>query len=94
MHPFFVSRPAGYPNSIFRESLALKAGYAQMNDWSRLAVDPRRWKNSRPNNALHEYRCASDKALRARPVRSMIEKASVVGRSVRTTPSVLDKYLS
>jgi hypothetical protein len=31
-----VSRPAGYPNSIFRESLS-QAGYAQMNDWSRLA---------------------------------------------------------
>jgi len=46
---------------------SLKAGYAQMNDWSRLAVDQRRCKNSRPKNELHQYKYAPDKAHRARP---------------------------
>jgi len=39
---------------------SLKAGYTQMNDWSRLAVDRRRRKNSRLKNELHEYKYAPD----------------------------------
>jgi hypothetical protein len=48
MHPFFVSRPAGYPNSIFCQILLLTGSMQQMNDWSRLAIDPARCKKVRP----------------------------------------------
>jgi hypothetical protein len=61
MHPdrLFQGRRVTQTQSSVK---ALQAGYAQMNDWSRLAVDPKRCKNSRPKNDLHEYRYAPDKA--------------------------------
>jgi hypothetical protein len=62
-----VSRPAGYPNSIFREGLTLKAGYAQMNDWSRLAVDPTGCKKLEAENELHQNRYAPDQAAQGMP---------------------------
>ena len=48
MHPFFVSRPAACLNSIFCQILLPRGSMQQMNDWSRLAVDPARCKKSRP----------------------------------------------
>ena len=96
MHPdkLFQGR-RGYPNSIFREGLALKAGYAQMNDWSRLAVDPRRCKKLEAENELHEHIYATDRGAKgARPVRNRRAHKASVGRIPRTTPFVLDKYLS
>jgi hypothetical protein len=73
-----------------------KAGYAQMNDWSRLAVDPTGRKNSRPKNELHEYKYALDKGAKgARPIRKReLGNNASGGRTARTTPFVLDKYLS
>ena len=34
---YFVSRPAGYPNSIFCDASRREGPRQQMNDWSRLA---------------------------------------------------------
>jgi len=60
-----VSRPAGYPNLIFREGLPLKAGYVQMNDWSRLAVDLNQTRKTRGRKTeLHQYKYALDKSRR------------------------------
>jgi hypothetical protein len=74
MHPFFVSRPAGYPNSIFCQILLLTGSMQQMNDWSRLAVDPTR-KTPGPN-------------------RTLILNTALLAGEARTTPFVLDNYLS
>jgi hypothetical protein len=67
-----------------------------MNDWSRLAVDPKTTqKLGADKNELHKYKYAPDKAAQGVPIRSRggFTKA-FVERSDRTTPSVLDKYLS
>jgi hypothetical protein len=65
-----------------------------MNDWSRLAVDPKTTKNSEPKNELHEYKYAPDMAVQGAPIRKRGFTKGFVRRSERTTPSVLDKYLS
>ena len=72
-----VSRPAGYPNSTFREGLS-KGRIRQMNDWSRLAVGPTGRKNSRPGTKLHAYRYASIQTRGRRLIRK---------REVTTEPS-------
>ena len=46
-----------------------------MNDWSRLAVDPKRCKNSRPKNELHEHIYVTDRGARARAVFDIVELA-------------------
>jgi len=67
-----VSRPAGYPNSIFREGLLKKAGYVQMNDWSRLAVDLNEKAKTRGRKKeLHQYKYAPERRTGPRPLRNV-----------------------
>jgi hypothetical protein len=47
-----------------------------------------------PKNELHEYKYAPDTAVQGAPIRKRGFTKGFVGRSERTTPSVLDKYLS
>ena len=88
-----VSRPAGYPNSIFREGLTLKAGYAQMNDWSRLAVDPAGCKNSRPKTNCTNTDTLAIRPHRARPVsKRELTKPPSGGRSGQLRLSLTNTY--
>jgi hypothetical protein len=65
-----------------------------MNDWSRLAVDPKTTQKLGAENELHEYKYAPDTAVQGAPIRKRGFTKGFVGRSDGTTPSVLDKYLS
>src|SRR6516225_9932822 len=65
-----VSRPAGYLNSIFREGLLKKAGYVQMNDWSRLAVDlNEKQKLGAEKSNCTPYKYAPERRTGPRPLR-------------------------
>jgi len=65
-----------------------------MSDWSRLAVDPRTTQKLAAESELGEYKCAPNKAVQGPPVwkRELLKEPP--GGAERTTPSVLDKYLS
>ena len=67
-----VSRAAGYPNSIFREGLLKKAGYVQMNDWSRLAVDlNEKQKLGAEKSNCTNYKYAPERRTGPRPLRNV-----------------------
>jgi hypothetical protein len=51
------------------KAFTLKAGYAQMNDWSRLAVDPTERKNSKPKTKGTNTDTLPTRPHRARLVR-------------------------
>ncbi len=67
-----------------------------MNDWSRLAVDPKDdAKNSEPKSQLQEYKYAPDQAVLGTCYQEAWAKTNAPsGEVARTTPFVLDKYLS
>jgi hypothetical protein len=65
-----------------------------MNDWSRLAVDQTIQKVARAENELDGYKYAPDEATQVRPIRKRGLTEPPSGGGARTTPFVLDKYLS
>src|SRR5262245_51762085 len=54
-----------------------------MNDWSRLAVDPTRCKNSGPKNELHQYKYAPDKAAKGASCQEAWSFKAALGRAAR-----------
>jgi hypothetical protein len=65
-----------------------------MNDWSRLAVDPQTMQKLGPKKELPKYKYAPDMAVQGAPIRKRELPKAPSGGAARTTPFVLDKYLS
>jgi len=88
-----VSRLAGSPNLIFRERSP--GGMRQMNDWSRLAVDPipmAKTRTETPDCTNKNTLAVERKGRRPVAKRQLFKPCRKGGH--RTTPFVLDNYLS
>src|SRR5579872_2635148 len=90
-----VSLPGiGRDSPMSLASPSPKAGYVQMNDWPRLAVDPK----TTQKLVAEKTNCTRTNTLlitcRARLSRVVGFYQRLCRGSERTTPSVLDKYLS
>ena len=75
----------------------LKAGYAQMNDWSRLAVAQRIQKIAAGKRTATNRNYVPEEVNRVRHYREALKSGLTEppsGEGARTTPFALDKYLS